>query len=89
MAEWSRDSSREQLIHRRYNKASASVEMLKRMIGEHEVTKKRKERTDSAERGRGGERGGSPGARRGRHTELAVSLDHIRLGRSPGRRSRG
>ena len=44
MVEWSKDSSPEQLIHRRYNKASAMVDMLKRMIGERELTKKRKER---------------------------------------------
>ena len=41
MVEWSRTANAEQLLHKRYNDASASVDMLKRMIKEREASKRR------------------------------------------------
>lgn len=41
MVNWSRAKSPEQLLHKRYNDASASVDMLKRMIKEREASKLR------------------------------------------------
>jgi hypothetical protein len=41
MVEWSRTTSADQLLHKRYNDASASVDMLKRMIKEREARKLR------------------------------------------------
>lgn len=41
MVQWSRAASPEQLLHKRYNDASASVDMLQRMIKEREASKLR------------------------------------------------